>query len=79
MLKTLSLAAALALGSFAPAMALPSVPALPGHDAVIPVRDGCGPGGFRDGYGYCRPIYRPRACPPGYHLGRNGDRCWPNY
>ena len=25
-----------------------------------------------------RPRYWRRACPPGYHLGRYGRRCWPN-
>ena len=88
MLRTILLTATLALGgmgaahAFAPG-APPGVPGpvLPGDGAVVPVSGGCGPYAFRDGYGYCRPIrpgYRPHVCPPYFHLGVDGFRCWPN-
>ena len=46
--------------------------------AIVLVDGGCGPGGFRDRFGYCRPkpIYR-RFCPPGFHGTPYG--CRPNY
>ena len=66
-----------------PAAALPmAAPDLPGAP-VVQVSGGCGPYGHRGPYGYCRPGgqlgYAPgRFCPPGWHLGRFGRRCWPN-
>lgn len=48
------------------------------------VYGGCGPMGHRGPYGGCRPggqwggYVRGRACPPGFHLGGGGRRCWPN-
>ena len=40
---------------------------------------GCGPGGHRDAYGYCRPNARPiyRRCPYRYHPTPYG--CRPNF
>ena len=80
----LGLLAAVALAVPARA-AVPVVPLRDGGSLVIPVAEGCGPGRFRDGYGYCRVMRRwgppaaiVRACPPGYHLGPRGGRCWPN-
>ncbi|HLH49236.1 MAG TPA: hypothetical protein VKV96_07845 [Roseiarcus sp.] len=52
--------------------------------AIVKVYGGCGPYGHRGPYGGCRPGgqwggYRwGRPCPPGFHLGRYGHRCWPN-
>ncbi len=51
--------------------------------AIILVEGGCGPDYHRGPEGRCRPNWREwergwRACPPGYHLGREGQRCWPN-
>ena len=70
---------------FAPsAQALP-VPSLAAPDAgIIQVYGGCGPFGHRGPYGGCRPggqaggYVRGRACPPGFHIGPYGRRCWPN-
>ena len=82
----LGLLAAVALAAPARA-AVHSVPAQPEVSLAVPVAEGCGPGRFRDGYGYCRwmarrwgpPAFVARACPPGYHLGPYRGRCWPNY
>jgi len=56
------------------------IPGASGAGSVILVEGGCGPDYHRDERGYCRPNWREwergRACPPGWHLGR--DRCWPN-
>ena len=67
-----------------PVQAAPTVtaPSSTGGPIVL-VRDGCGPDYHRDGAGYCRPNWREwengwRACPPGWHLGSEGRRCWPN-
>ena len=62
-----------------------------GHGSISPsaqlIADGCGPDAFRGPAGHCRPFARERmreraferrACPRGYHPGREGRRCWPN-
>jgi hypothetical protein len=59
-----------------------SAPEMTGSGSIILIEGGCGPGGHRDYNGYCRSNYREwdygRACPPGWHLGSGGRRCWPN-
>ena len=45
---------------------------------VITVAEGCGAGFWRGPGGHCHPIFNGRACPPGYHLGPERHRCWPN-
>jgi hypothetical protein len=51
---------------------------------VTLVFGGCGPYAHRGPYGGCRPggqwggYWRGRPCPPGFHLGPYGRRCWPN-
>jgi hypothetical protein len=45
---------------------------------VIPVAEGCGRGFWRGPGGMCHPMFNGRACPPGYHLGPERRRCWPN-
>jgi hypothetical protein len=48
---------------------------------IILAEGGCGRDYHRDYAGYCRPNWRDwdgRACPPGWHLGPEGRRCWPN-
>ena len=45
---------------------------------VTKVAEGCGPGFWRGPNGRCHPMYNGRACPPGYHLGPERKRCWPN-
>jgi hypothetical protein len=75
----------LAVGLVAPVQA--AMPVAPGgisNSAVIQVYGGCGPYGHRGPYGGCRAGgqgggYRwGRPCPPGFHLGGYGRRCWPN-
>jgi len=41
----------------------------------------CSPGWWRGPTtGPCQPMSATdRSCPVGYHLGRKGLRCWPNY
>lgn len=53
-----------------------TAPQVANASEIIQVSGGCGPNGFRDGNGYCRPNYRPnyRACPPGYHPTPYGCR-----
>jgi hypothetical protein len=38
----------------------------------------CGPGWWRGPGGFCHPFATNRACPVGWHLGPEGERCWPN-
>lgn len=81
MLKHTILSLAFALGTVASAQAVVPGPVTvqATQDGVMTVSGGCGPYAFRGPYGGCRPIqpaYRP--CPPGFHLGPYGGRCWPN-
>ena len=46
---------------------------------ITRVAEGCGPGWWRGPGGRCHPMFNGRACPPGYHLGPERRRCWPNY
>jgi hypothetical protein len=81
----LSVAAALAF-AVSPASAMPMLNL--GDSAAAPdvtlVYGGCGPYGHRGPYGGCRPggqwggYGAGRPCPPGFHLGPYGRRCWPN-
>ncbi len=51
---------------------------------IVQVYGGCGPYSHRGPYGGCRPGgqwggYVPGyGCPPGWHVGPYGRRCWPN-
>ena len=81
----LTLATALAAaGSISGAKAAATI--LPGgavNGPIVLVEGGCGPDYHRGPDGYCHPNWREwqngwRACPPGYHLGREERRCWPN-
>jgi hypothetical protein len=51
---------------------------------VTLVYGGCGVYGHRGPYGGCRAggqaggYWRGRPCPPGFHLGPHGAKCWPN-
>jgi hypothetical protein len=45
---------------------------------VTRVAEGCGPGMWRGPHGMCHPMAVGRVCPPGFHLGAEGKRCWPN-
>lgn len=86
MLKRLALVATAMLlfaSSGARAMPLATPGAYPDANIVL-VYDGCGPYGHRGPYGGCRSEEQwggyqwGRPCPPGFHLGRWGRRCWPN-
>jgi hypothetical protein len=69
------LAFSLATSSYA---AMTPVPVGPSSDLTIKVAEGCGPGFWRGPGGACHPFARGRLCPPGYHIGAEGRRCWPN-
>jgi hypothetical protein len=45
---------------------------------IVKVAEGCGRGFWRGPHGACHPMAVNRACPPGFHLGPEGHRCWPN-
>ena len=77
-LATLIIAGA-CFGSVSAAQAangLAGLSAAPTVDASITlVSGGCGPGGFRDRFGYCRPRFaRARFCPPYTHPTPYGCR-----
>jgi hypothetical protein len=49
--------------------------------SIILAEGGCGRDYHRDWRGYCVPNWREWSggvCPPGWHLGQEGRRCWPN-
>ena len=82
----MTLAAVMAVSAVSPASAVPMV--LPGHgdSLIVRVEGGCGDGRHRGGDGFCyrnfafREGYgNGRPCPPGWHLGEGGRRCWRNY
>jgi hypothetical protein len=80
-----ALAVALALGFAAQAQAaMPVAPVEKSNAPVVLVYGGCGPFAHRGPYGGCRAGGQlggygfGRACPPGFHLGPQGARCWPN-
>jgi len=79
MTRAIFLAAMLAFGLAATssAAAIP-VQVGPNADLTIKVAEGCGPGFWRGPGGRCHPFAVNRACPPGYHLGPERRRCWPN-
>ena len=78
-MKTVVLSAALAFGLATAASAgITPTPFGNADSLVVKVAEGCGPGWWRGPGGVCHPFARRRACPPGYHLGRYGKRCWPN-
>ena len=73
------------LGSAPLASAIPTVGSMPdAGNGLTLVYGGCGPFGHRGPYGGCRAggqrggYGMGRPCPPGFHLGRGGRRCWPN-
>jgi hypothetical protein len=78
MIRTIVLSAALALG-VATAAGAGVIPAPVGAASpVVKIAEGCGPGFWRGPAGRCHPMAMGRACPPGYHLGPEGKKCWPN-
>ena len=79
MLKSILLSGALAFGlATAAGAAVVPAPVAKADSVIVKVAEGCGPGWWRGPDGRCHPMAVGRACPPGYHLGREGRRCWPN-
>jgi hypothetical protein len=79
MTKRLILGAVLTLGLATAASAGPIPVQRSNADSlIINVAEGCGAGWWRGPHGVCHPMYNGRACPPGYHLGAERRRCWPN-
>ena len=58
--------------------AIPPAPINSGESAIVRVAEGCGPGNWRGPNGHCHLLAMRHMCPRGYHLGRDGRRCWPN-
>jgi hypothetical protein len=78
-IKTIIVSASLAFGFVGAANAgmMPAPIGVAGS-AIVKVAEGCGPGFWRGPGGHCHPMFDGRACPPGYHLGAERRRCWPN-
>ena len=86
MVASLMVASLMVASLMAPALAAPVLPQGHGSSSIVQVEGGCGEGWHRGGDGYCyrNHAYRDgygqyRACPPGWHLGEEGRRCWRNY
>jgi hypothetical protein len=80
MTKQFLLGAAVVFGlaTAASAGVFPVQPTTNNSSLVINVAEGCGRGEWRGPGGRCHPMFNGRACPPGYHLGPERRRCWPN-
>jgi hypothetical protein len=48
------------------------------NSLVIKAAEGRGPGFWRGPGGKCHPMFDGKACPPGYHIGPERKKCWPN-
>jgi hypothetical protein len=79
MRRTVILGVALAFG-LATVAGAAVTPAQVGNanSLVIRTAEGCGPGFWRGPGGKCHPMFDGRACPPGYHIGPEHKKCWPN-
>jgi hypothetical protein len=78
-MKTMVLTAILTIGLTAVAGAAVIPAPIGDRDSMlIKIAEGCGPGYWRGPGGRCHPFAVNRACPPGYHLGPERRRCWPN-
>jgi hypothetical protein len=79
MIRSIVLSTALVLGLATAASAgIATAPISNNQSLIVKVAEGCGPGFWRGPGGRCHPMALNRACPPGYHLGPEGKRCWPN-
>jgi len=79
MFRSIVLSAVLACGLASAASAgISPAPVGTAGGLVIKVAEGCGPGFWRAPDGRCHPMFNGRACPPGYHLGPERKRCWPD-
>jgi hypothetical protein len=77
-MRTIFLGAVLAFGLATGASAAVTPAPLGNASSVINVAEGCGPGWWRGPGGKCHPMFDGKACPPGYHLGPEHKKCWPN-
>jgi hypothetical protein len=76
-IRLLAAALGFAVATAASAAVIPAP--IAGEDGVVvKVAENCGPGFWRGPYGHCHPFAVNRACPPRYHLGPDGRRCWPD-
>jgi hypothetical protein len=74
-----AVAVGLSLAAMTASQAMPLAPvqgAQASSAEIILVSGGCGPYSHRGPYGGCRPIYN---CPPGWHSGPYGQRCFRNW
>jgi len=73
-----AIAVGLSLFAMTTSQAMPLAPLAQtaANDGIIQVYGGCGWGGHRGPYGGCRPLYN---CPPGWHTGPYGRRCFRNW
>src|SRR5581483_2028309 len=79
MFKTIILSGALAIGLATAASAgIAYTPIQKSDSLIVKVAEGCGAGFWRGPGGRCHPFAVGRACPPGYHLGPEHKKCWPN-
>jgi hypothetical protein len=78
MVRSIVLSAALAFGLATAANAGVAPAPVNGQSLIVKVAEGCGAGWWRGPNGRCHPMAVNRACPPGFHLGPEGQRCWPN-
>jgi hypothetical protein len=78
MVRSILLSAVLTLGLATAASAGITPAPIGSGSVIIKVAEGCGPGFWRGPQGHCHPMAVGRACPPGYHLGPEHKRCWPN-
>ena len=89
MIRSIVMSAALILGLAQAASAAVLVAPLDNSSdsAIIKVAENCGAGWWRGPGGACHPFYGPGgslrgtrfACPPGFHVGPYGHRCWRNW
>jgi hypothetical protein len=79
MIRTIVLGAALTFSFVATSSAtMMPVPVGSSSDLTIKIAEGCGRGWWRGPGGRCHPMVVNRMCPAGYHIGPEGNRCWPN-
>ena len=79
MMRTVFLGVALAFGlATAAGAAVTPAPVGNAKSLVIKAAEGCGPGFWRGPGGKCHPMFDGKACPPGYHIGPERKKCWPN-
>ena len=87
MLKTALMAMTMTVGlATAASAAIAVVPPAVADSGITQVGEGCGANRWRGPDGQCRPFNTPYGnrrgtpyeCPPGWHIGPQGGRCWRN-